>query len=817
MLKIRLSSPAKAIQALPGLPAWLSGLLASRGVKTEAEARRFLHPALDQLLPPLMLHQMAEARDLLLRAREQGKKTVIYGDYDVDGVCASAILWEALGMLGMEREVYLPDRHKEGYGLNTPAVEKLAQEFQVLVTVDCGITSVAEVSRVRELGMDVIVTDHHRHGENLPPAQAVVSPLLGDYAFPFLCGAGVAWKLAEALLDTCKQEISQDGKKSGTSYGFLGRGPGGNHSLASKEWFPPENSSALGDKALPLMEIAALATIADMVPLTGENRVIAALGLEKLGGTRRPGLRAVMERAGIHGAVSSDQVAFQIAPRMNACGRMESARTALNMLLTRDGTQAEELSLKMEKLNQERKNQEAFVLKEALEQVRGMDLVQEKAIVVRGEGWNSGVVGLAAGKVAEKYAYPTVALAQEGDLCVGSARSAGDVDIHQALSRCAGLFERFGGHKQAAGLTIRAENVPAFREALSQAVAEQTGGKPVIPEVLCDGEMTLSDVTAETAGWLKKLEPFGMGNPAPRFLCKNVLPLSFRAVGAEGRHLKCTFQQGMAVRDGIFFGGGDWAGRDTGALVLSMSPEINEFRGKVSAECRLYAMEMLPDTLVENREKEALCLMREDRRGDAPLPVITEAGMNARMGESQGTLLLCRCLKTALRLREKFPEADFCLEKADDPRVFSAILLYGKAGDVHPAFRRVIFCDGDTGEGAAWRAALPNAELYALPRTRELMEALARSFVDRDALRRCYLALKAEPPLDLRVFARQMALTEAQALFALRVLEEIDLVTLSLRPFKTELLPMKKRNPEESGLFCLAGLAKEETYGVHGV
>ncbi|MBR0218506.1 MAG: single-stranded-DNA-specific exonuclease RecJ [Clostridia bacterium] len=770
MLKIRLASPSAEVPALSGLPAWMPGLLASRNVSTEKEARRFLHPALDQLLPPLRLHQMEEARSLLLRAREQGKKTVIYGDYDVDGVCASAILWEALGMLGMEREVYLPDRHKEGYGLNTPAVEALAQNFQVLVTVDCGITSVTEVRRARELGMDVIVTDHHRHGEELPPADAVVSPLLGDYDFPFLCGAGVAWKLAMALVE---------------------------------------------DKALPLLEIAALATVADMVPLTEENRVIAALGLEKLKDTRRPGLRAVMERAGIHGAVSSDQVAFQIAPRMNACGRMESARTALDMLLTRDAARAEELALKMERLNQERKDQEAFVLKEALEQVKDMDLVREKAIVVLGEKWNSGVVGLAAGKVAEKYAYPTVALAQDGDLCVGSARSAGDIDIHKALSRCAGLFERFGGHKQAAGLTLRAENVPAFREALSQAVAEQTGGKPVIPEILCDGEMTLADVTVETAEWLKKLEPFGMGNPAPRFLCKNALPLSFRPVGAEGRHLKCTFQQGQAVRDGIFFGGGDWAGRETGALTLAMSPEINEFRGKVSAECRLYALEMLPDTLTENREKEALCLMREARRTDAALPVIPEA--DALMGESQGTLLVCRCLKTALRLREKFPEADFCLEKADDPRAFSAILLYGGAGDAHPAFRRVVFCDGDTGEGAAWRAALPQAELFALPRTRELKKALARAFVDRDGLRRCYLALKTEQPLDLRVFARQRLLTEAQALFALRVLEEIDLVTLSLRPFGAALLPVQKRGPEESGLFCLAEKAKEEMYGVHGV
>ncbi len=772
MLRISINPQPEEMRALPGMPAWMPGLLAARGITSEAETRRFLHPALDQLLPPLALHQMAEARDLLLKARDRGKKAVIYGDYDVDGVCASVILWEALGMMGLEREVYIPDRHKEGYGLNAAAVEALAQSSQVLVTVDCGITSVSEVRKAREWGMDVIVTDHHRHGEELPPAHAVVSPLLGDYAFPYLCGAGVAWKLALALV---------------------------------------------GDKALPLLEIAALATVADMVPLTGENRVIAALGLQKLRDTRRPGLRAVMERAGIHGDVSSEQVAFQIAPRMNACGRLDSARIALEMLLTRDGRRAEELALKMEKLNQERKDQEAFVLEQALAQVKDMDLTAEKAIVVRGENWNSGVVGLAASKVAEKYAYPTVALAQEGDICVGSARSAGEIDIHRALSRCAGLFERFGGHKQAAGLTIRTENVPAFREALSRAVAEQTGGRPVIPQILCDGEMKLSDVTVETVQWLRMLEPFGTGNPAPRFLVRNALPLSFRRVGAEGRHLKCSFQQEGALRDGIFFGGGDWAGRDTGCLTLAISPEVNEFRGKVSAECRLYAMELIPEGIPENQEKEALLLLREERREGTALPEISEAALDALMGESQGTLLLCRCLKTALRLREKYPEADFCLEKADDPRAFSAILLYGCPEDVHPAYRRVIFCDGDTGEGAAWRKAHPKTELFALPRTCEVMEALSRAFVDRDALRQCYAMLRRETFSDLAGFARRMGLTDAQGLFALRVLSEIELISLLPKPFKAALLPLKKRGPEESALFRLAGKAKEEAYGVFGV
>ena len=370
MLRIDLNVPEEAAARFPDMPDWMAGLLYSRGIRSAAEAERFLHPGMDQLLPPMLLRDMDRAAALLRDARDRGQQAVIYGDYDVDGVCASAILLETFRRMNLESDVYIPDRHRGGYGLNLAAVEKLAERYQVLVTVDCGITSVKEVARARELGMRTIVTDHHRPGDALPPADAVVSPLLGEYPFPYLCGAGVAWKLAMALL---------------------------------------------GQNALPLMELAALATVADMVSLTGENRCIVALGLEKLSATARPGLRAVMNRAGIFGRVTSEQVGFQIAPRMNACGRMESARTALEMLTTRDLTRAEELALKLEGLNRERKDQEARVITGALAQVEQMDLVDSLAIVVRGESWNSGVVGLAAGRIAEQYAYPTVALSQEGE------------------------------------------------------------------------------------------------------------------------------------------------------------------------------------------------------------------------------------------------------------------------------------------------------------------------------------------------------------------------------------------------------------------
>ena len=771
MLRIDLNVPEEAAARFPDMPDWMAGLLYSRGIRSAAEAERFLHPGMDQLLPPMLLRDMDRAAALLLDARDRGQQAVIYGDYDVDGVCASAILLETFRRMKLESDVYIPDRHREGYGLNLAAVEKLAERYQVLVTVDCGITSVKEVARARELGMRTIVTDHHRPGDALPPADAVVSPLLGEYPFPYLCGAGVAWKLAMALL---------------------------------------------GQDALPLMELAALATVADMVSLTGENRCIVALGLEKLSATARPGLRAVMNRAGIFGRVTSEQVGFQIAPRMNACGRMESARTALEMLTTRDLTRAEELALKLEGLNRERKDQEARVITGALAQVEQMDLVDSLAIVVRGESWNSGVVGLAAGRIAEQYAYPTVALSQEGELCVGSARSAGDIDIHRALSRCGDLFLRFGGHKQAAGLTIRTEHVEEFARRLSQAVAEQTGGMPPEPHIRCDGEMTLGQVTEETVKWLEKLEPCGVGNPAPLFLCRDVRPLSMRAVGTEGRHLKCTFRQGNDLRDGILFGGGSWAGQDGGHFQLVMTPTLNEFRGKVSAECRLYALQLLPETVEKNPEAEAIAYLAEEL-SDETVPVISEKEAAPLMAGGQGTLLVCRCLETALKWRARFPQADFCLMRADDPRAYHTIMLRGTAGNACASFRHVVLCDGDLGEGASYARACPRARVTALPVTQAGQEMLRSLWVDEEGLRDCCRHLLRNHPPDLTVWAADRGLNGGQAAFALKTLEEIGLIEREEETGRLALKSGVRRSPRESALYRRVKQAKEATDGLYGL
>ncbi|MBR3018316.1 MAG: single-stranded-DNA-specific exonuclease RecJ [Clostridia bacterium] len=755
MLFLTLSSPLDTVYPLPGLPAWLCDLLAARGVADPEEAQRFLHPSFNQLRDPNALQGVAKAAGLIRGAAAQGKKAAIYGDYDVDGVSASAILWETLGMLGMERKVYLPDRHSEGYGLNVPAVEKLAEEAELLITVDCGITSVKEVRRAKELGMTVIVTDHHQPPDELPDADAVVSPLLGGYPFPGLCGASVAWKLALALV---------------------------------------------GDQAMELMELAAVATVADMVPLADENRAIVSLGLERLALTKRPGLRAVMNRAGVQGRVTSDQVAFQIAPRMNACGRMASARIAFDMLTTRSLSEAEELALKMEALNRERKTQENLVLEAALSQAAGMDLVENHAIVVWGEGWNSGVVGLAAGKVAEQYACPTVALAVDVDTCVGSARSAGDVDIYKALSQCADLFERFGGHRQAAGLTLKKENLETFSHRLSDAVAEQTGGRPIIPEIRCDAALSLRDVTEETVQWLQKLEPFGMGNPTPRFLCEDAQALSLRRVGAEGKHLKCSFAQNGILRDGIYFGGGDWAGKTDARFRFAFSPTLNEFHGRISAECRVYALQMMPESLAEDRNREAVSLFSENGSGVSSV-LLSPGDLPSLMASGQGTLLACRCLKTAKALLKQFPEADFCLDEAKDGRAFNTILLYGSAANISPAFRNVVLCDGDMGEGDAYRAACPKADVAALPFSDILKQLLKDSFVNLDSLRNCYVTLRKQSFPDLYALSAACGMTYPQSAFALSVLREIGLADVSFSPFHVSLLPMVRRNPEESFLY----------------
>lgn len=728
-----------------------------------------MNPDLGQLSDPFLFAGMDKAVQVIKAAKRDGVRAVVYGDYDVDGVCASTIMWDALRTLGMEAAVYIPDRHEEGYGLNAAAIEHIAQGAGLLVTVDCGITAVSEVALAKEKGMRVIVTDHHHLPEKLPEADAVLSPLIAPYPFPYLCGAGVAYQLCRALLS---DEAARD-----------------------------------------CLDLAALATVADMVPLTGENRALVRFGLEKLSHTARPGLRALIRAAGLPDALRSEHIAFALAPRLNACGRLESALNALELLETQDEDEAQRLALRLESLNQERRMLEKAVLDDARERMAGLNLCAERAVVLCGEGYESGVVGLAAGRLADQTGYPTVILSKQGDLAVGSARSAGGIDIFQALSCCSDLFIRFGGHSQAAGMTLKYADVPALETRLSAAVEKQLAGRPLVVTRAYDAELPLDQVNQETVARLSLLEPYGMGNPAPVFLLKNVEPIALRAVGAGGAHLKLSLLQGDVQRAGIAFGMGALAARAPGRMDALFSPTRNEFMGRVSFECRVSALRADPLTFPQDKKSEEEAVLQDfcaagQNKLQFPIQLIGEDALDGLMRAPQGTLLFCRCFETAQKLLKRFKRADFFEGRADDPRAFSAVCCGVPAGRVSPFYRDVVLCDGmlRQDEGALFRGG---TRLWMLPKTGVLSARIDALTPTVQNLRDALVALRKTHPVSLARMAQALQMSETRLKAALTILGELLLVDFSLEPFSVSLRPTRRCDPSESELYARLLRGKE--------
>ena len=409
---------AEAFARPEGMPPALHRLLVRRGIRSAEEAERFLQPSVVDLNDPFRLNDMDRAVEAIRRALQSETPIVVYGDYDVDGVCASAILSEYLRSVGANVEVYLPSRHREGYGLNEDAVRTLARRCGLMVTVDCGITCADLIGLAESLGLECVVTDHHRPEEALP-ACPTVNPLLGDYPFPYLCGAGVAFQLVPAL---------------------AGR-----------------------EAALRYIDLAALATVADVVSLTGENRAIVRLGLEAINRAPRPGLQALIETAGlVDREINAGNIAFQLAPRLNAGGRIGSAQRPMELLVETDPGRALRLAAELEGANDERRTLEQKILNDSLAQLQDFDFPGRRAIVLMGRDWNAGVIGLAASRLVERFHYPTILMASDGETCAGSCRSIEGVDIFEALTAVKGYFPRYGGHKQAAGFTIAEKDVPDF-------------------------------------------------------------------------------------------------------------------------------------------------------------------------------------------------------------------------------------------------------------------------------------------------------------------------------------------------------------------
>ena len=614
------------------LPPWGYALLCARGLDTPEKLNAFLHPNLEALQMADALPDARAAAEVFAQIREtlgKNARLVVYGDYDVDGVVASVIMKEALETFfslpdGAVR-IYIPDRHEEGYGLNLHAVETLCREADAIVTVDCGITSTLEAERVMRWQETegerkyLVITDHHTLPETLPKADALVDPLLcerkGLPPCDPLCGAGVALKIAELLCGRAFLESHLD--------------------------------------------LCALATVADMVPLTGDNRIIVAEGLRRLRALTpkgRPGLYALIRAAGLEdklSALDAADIGFRIAPRLNAAGRLESAMDSVRLLTEHDPNAAMSVAYALERINAERQEKVKEVRAEAEAQIEKMDLSASFAIVTYGENWESGVVGLAAGKIAEQYGYPTVCLSVQGEKSVGSARSASGINLYAALKTCEDLFERFGGHRQAAGLTLPTKNIPLFASRLSRAVKEQMdamGKETLCREVVYDLPLTLSDVTLEAVDFLDRMEPFGMGNPSPRFCFENVEAVSLRAVGREQAHLQGAYRQDGAEVKGIYFGMGVHADLTGKRVSLIAALYRNAFRGRESCEMRLDALRAEAD---EPAAEKKSGIPPSDSAGEDDLLAaclsVAEVGRAVREQKAALVLLDARDIGTVLQ------------------------------------------------------------------------------------------------------------------------------------------------------------------------
>jgi single-stranded-DNA-specific exonuclease len=504
-------------------------LLVNRGITTIDEARAFLNPSLQHLHDPFLMRGMSEAVDRLIRAIRAQESIVIYGDYDVDGMTATSVLSWFFRDIGIPVPYYLPHRMREGYGLNAEAIHKLAAAgTRVLITVDCGITGHEEVQLARRLGMDVIVTDHHQVPPTLPDAVAVLNPHQAECPYPAkeLAGVGVAFKLVTALRSRLREDTAWAGKLPNLR----------RH-----------------------LDLVALGTIADVAPLSGENRVLVRHGLQELTHSQKLGVQTLKRSARVaEQAIGPRQVGFTLAPRLNATGRLAAAKAGVELLLSDDPARAEKLACYLESMNSERQAVQAQIYEEAKAAIAtagGMD--DCGAIVLASERWHPGVVGIVASKLVEEYGRPTVLIGLDGDTGKGSGRSIAAFHLYNALVACQEHLVGFGGHEHAAGIRINRTQVRAFQEALNQVARERLTEDDYCPLLYIDAEVRLEEVDDTLLDFIERLEPFGEGNPQPVFCARAVQVVGEPAVvGKERQHLRMTVRQGGSILRAIGFGMG---------------------------------------------------------------------------------------------------------------------------------------------------------------------------------------------------------------------------------------------------------------------
>lgn len=510
--------PAEFSTRFPKLSVVLRQLLYQRGLHTQAAIDQFLHPDYDQdLHDPFSLAGMAQAVERITGALQGQERILVYGDYDADGVCAAALVVSALQALGAQPGVYLPFREAEGYGLNSSAVAEITQQgYRLVVTVDCGISNVAEVSQLEVAGVDVIIVDHHTPQEILPPAHTVLNPKLPAAGYPYLhlSAAGLAFKLIQAMLaDATRQRHA--------SVRYPPRG--------FEKW---------------LLDLVAISTVADLCELLGENRTLVHYGLAVLRKTKRVGLRALVAAAGLTlEQLNTQAIGFALAPRLNAAGRMNHASTAYRLLVSEDADEGARLAAELDEQNRQRQQRTETIRSSARQQVNGA--LGRPLVFASSPDWHVGLVGLVAGRLADEYHKPAVVIGRtpDGGL-VGSGRSVPGFNITAALAECREYLSRYGGHAAACGFTVRrGEDIEPFRRRLEELAVAALGSTPAPPRLEVDAEVDLAEVTLEFGQQLKQLEPYGMGNPRPRFVSRGLQVSAVQPVGANGQHLRLMVSQ----------------------------------------------------------------------------------------------------------------------------------------------------------------------------------------------------------------------------------------------------------------------------------
>ena len=533
-----------------GIPSLLACVLSARGVTEPEQAWKLLTPGEEPLLDPMLLKDMDRAVLRVGRALKTGELMAVYGDYDVDGITSTCLLTDCLTRLGGRVRSYIPDRLEEGYGLNEEAVLHLARQgVTLIITVDCGITAAREVEFARELGIDVVITDHHECKQAIPEAAAVVDPHRPDCPYPFkgLAGVGVALKLAMAAAGPDRA------------------------GLVFREY----------------ADLAAVGTVADVMPMTGENRTIVQTGLAALAHPRRVGLAQLMEEAGLGDKpVTSVSIGYTLAPRINAAGRMGQADLAAELLLTRDPGRAAALAQELCALNRERQTIECEIFQECVQRLERRP--QSGVILLADEHWHQGVVGIVASRLTEKYSCPVFMVCLDQGMGKGSCRSWGGVNLFHLLTQCQDLLEGFGGHAMAAGFTVREENIPALECRLRQLVLEEQAGEELPSLLDIDAAVLPQELTVEAVEALDALEPCGAGNPRPVLVLTGAHVISAAQVG-RGRHLKLRLEGRGVPLDAIFFSvDGSELGLTPGCRVdVAFYPQINDFRGVRSVQLQV--------------------------------------------------------------------------------------------------------------------------------------------------------------------------------------------------------------------------------------